>query len=140
MKNNNRAIIMLIAAAYLGYLGVKLIKDSLMPDPGTEPTENPVLFTIIGIAFIAVTAFLIVRTIKDMADAKKSEEEQSETKEQEEAQNVSEAESDKPVENMEETDSEKSDDKSAQDDINTAPESIADRIKRLSADDETEES
>ena len=152
MKNNNRAIIMLIAAAYIGYLGVKLIKDCVMPDPGAERPENPVLFTIIGIAFIAVTIFIIVRTIKEMGEAKKEEEARQELEEKEEAQKASEesagegdvsAETEDKTENSQNAENidntEKKDAENTDEEPENASMSIADRIKRLSSDDEAEE-
>lgn len=61
--NFSRYIVRFIVAAYLIYLGVKLISDVLN---ATEPADNPALFIAFGAAFIVIAVVLSVFTIIKM--------------------------------------------------------------------------
>ena len=61
--NFSRYIVRFIVAAYLIYLGVKLISDVLK---GTEPADNPALFIAFGAAFIVIAVVLGIFTIIKM--------------------------------------------------------------------------
>ncbi len=133
--------IRIIVAAYLIYLGVKLIRDMLS---GKE-AENPTLFIIIGIAFIAISIFLIVYSVKGIARVQKEEAEAAEEEaraQAEEKQKALEeaAASDGTVPEGGEADApaESGSDAAAPEEIPAGPMSISDRIRLLS--EEPEES
>ncbi len=98
--NFNRYIVRFIVAAYLIYLGVKLISDVLK---GTDPVDNPALFIAFGAAFIVIAAVLSIFTIIKMKNEPSTS---SEPVEPIEEAKEDEAEAESKEESLEEADDE----------------------------------
>jgi flagellar biosynthesis/type III secretory pathway M-ring protein FliF/YscJ len=131
-------IIRLIAGAYIIYLGYQLISGYINP---TEETGDPVWYALVfGIAFLAVGVFFIVDAIRKQAAPKEEEENEEEqteeTPELEASENASEDAGDgaEVQEKLEEKPEEK-----PEEELQPRTMSIAERIRRLSAEDEEEE-
>ena len=132
-------LIRIIVAGYLIYLGIKLIRDMLS---GAE-AENPVLFILVGIAFIAVSVFLIVWSIKGMMKAQQEEREAAEAEAEEEERQKAAAAIEGGAEGDANADTEAGAEETAAQQAQDGPLSIADRIRMLSGEPEegeTEES
>ena len=81
--NFSKYIVRFIVAAYLIYLGVKLIADVLK---GTEPADNPGLFIAFGAAFIVIAAVLAIFTIIKMKNEPTTQDETVEPIEESESE------------------------------------------------------
>ena len=128
--NSFRTVIRLIAGGYICYLGYQLIKGYLYP---TEETGDPVWFMMLfGIAFLVVGAFLIVDAIRKAAV--KNEEESDEESDNQDGTDVSE---EKKLPDKEDETEAVPDAPEADDYPHTM--TIADRIRRLSEDNEDSE-
>ena len=128
--NSFRTVIRLIAGGYICYLGYQLIKGYLYP---TEETGDPVWFMMLfGIAFLVVGAFLIVDAIRKAAV--KNEEESDEESDNQDGTDVSE---EKELPDKEDETEAAPDAPEADDYPHTM--TIAERIRRLSEDNEDSE-
>ena len=118
-------VIRLIAGAYIIYLGYQLLNGYMNP---TEETGDPVWYALVfGIAFLIMGAFIIIDAIRKQMAAQKEEpsDEESQTEENTE---------------LEETDSQEVIEEKPEEKSEEIPRTmtIAERIRRLSADDDEE--
>lgn len=122
-------IVRFIAGGYIMYLGYQLISGYLNP---TEETGDPVWYALAcGIAFLAIGAFIIIDMIRKLAGGSKEE---AETEEAE----ASEIESSESTEEITAEAKAEEENQEAQE-APAQPMSIADRIRRLSAEDGEDE-
>ena len=127
-KGKTAYLVRIIVAVYLIYLGINLIKDVTT---GTSKPDNPMLFIVFGVIFVAVSVFLIIFSIYGLATVVKKQEEEEALEEEkaaeeaakEEPQEISEAE--EATQTREET--------------WNGPMSIAERVKILTGIDREEE-
>ena len=130
--NSFRTIIRLIAGGYICYLGYQLIKGYLYP---TEETGDPVWFMMLfGILFIGIGAFLIVDAIRHAKGGQNDAEDDEETEEQDNIEGSEEKElPDKDADDQADATASEATDNYSQ------TMTIAERIRRLSEEDESDQ-
>lgn len=127
-KGKTAYLVRIIVAVYLIYLGINLIKDVTT---GTSKPDNPMLFIVFGVIFIAASVFLIIFSIYGLATVVKKQEEEEALEEEKAAEEAVKEEAEKIVEEEEAA--------QTKEETWNGPMSIAERVKILTGIDREEE-